>query len=704
MGWLYLAAAAAEAALALRGPWALPWARLVAADWLFLGLAALHAAAGILSLALPPRRQGPGRRAGLPPTSRRPPADLPPTSVSGSAVGLRRRAPPSGSAGGLRLAAGELLFLLTLVFFLFAWIFALNANLDYVQRFFAGGARVRLELDTRAQRLAAAVRYLPLLAADLAAWGVTRRLAARGVRRWALPLVLLSVALGVLSFPSFAVLEGLGFLGFVALVPLFLVVEACPWAAGWRYLTAYGVLQGLLVSFWLGTFSLVTLQLATAFFLAAYGLFFLPVLWLVRRLTSLRFLALALAWVLFEYLRSLGWWGYPWGLWGTAPHAFPTLLQTASLAGVWGVSLAVVLLNAGAASVLARALARQDPWPGARALYASAAVFLACLGYGLVQRDALERRPAEGSVRVALIQQNSDPRKDEYQRTFAVLRRLTDQALAEADRDGRAVELVVWSETAFVPNIRRWAEEDPESQPLARLVRELRDYQRSLGVWLLTGNDDYELARGPEGREVRRDYNAAVLFAPDGRRVRTYHKMHLVPFTEYFPFKESLPRLYRWLQDFDVYLWEPGRERVIFRHPRFSFFTPICFEDCFPDDVRRFVREGAGAIVNLSNDYWSLSEVEARQHALNSSLRAVENARPLLRATASGLSGWWEADGTLQASAPYYQEGFLVLDLPLRPPAATLYTRWGDWLPRAAAAILALLALLSLFPRVRRRL
>ena len=96
MGWLYLAAAAAEAALALWGPWALPWPRLVAADYPFLALPALHAAAGILCLAVPRGRRGPF----------------------------------------LRLALSELLFVLSLVFFLFAYIFALNANMAYVQRFF----------------------------------------------------------------------------------------------------------------------------------------------------------------------------------------------------------------------------------------------------------------------------------------------------------------------------------------------------------------------------------------------------------------------------------------------------------------------------------------------------------------------------------------------------------------------------------------
>ena len=66
--------------------------------------------------------------------------------------------------------------------------------------------------------------------------------------------------------------------------------------------------------------------------------------------------------------------------------------------------------------------------------------------------------------------------------------------------------------------------------------------------------------------------------------------MHLVPFTEYFPFKKQLPEIYALLQSFDAYLWEPGDRRVVFRHPMFSFSTPICFEDVFPNDVRLFVR------------------------------------------------------------------------------------------------------------------
>ena len=194
-----------------------------------------------------------------------------------------------------------------------------------------------------------------------------------------------------------------------------------------------------------------------------------------------------------------------------------------------------------------------------------------------------------------------------------------------------------------------------------------------------------------------------MLFSPQGERVATYHKVHLVPFTEYFPFQERLPGAYELLKSFDVYLWEPGKERLVFRHPRFTFATPICFEDAFPDDIRRFVQGGAEVILNLSNDYWSLSEVEARQHYANSLFRAVENPRPLLRSTASGLTAHVDSRGRLQAVLPAYTEGWLVADVPLPPASTTFYTRHGDWFPQAAGSLLlALLLAAGLSPRVGR--
>jgi apolipoprotein N-acyltransferase len=330
---------------------------------------------------------------------------------------------------------------------------------------------------------------------------------------------------------------------------------------------------------------------------------------------------------------------------------------------------------------------------------AAVGVVLAAGQIALVQAPATGRPARVGTgdaateelARVALIQQNSDPRKHEYRETLSTLMRLTDEALAENP------DIVVWSETAFVPNIRRWSEEDPRRYTLARLVERFLDYQAGVGNYLVTGNDDYQRVLDDEGEEVDRlNYNAAVFFGPDGERLETYHKIRLVPFTEHFPYEDTLPWVYNLLLEFDVNFWEPGEEKTVFEHPKFRFSTPICFEDVFPNEVRGFVRNGAEVIVNLSNDYWSLTPVQAKQHFLGSMFRTIENRRPMVRATASGLTAHVDRWGRILATAPYYEEAYLVTDV--RIPAdrvTTSYTRFGDWFPVAGGAAAILIALLS---------
>jgi apolipoprotein N-acyltransferase len=308
------------------------------------------------------------------------------------------------------------------------------------------------------------------------------------------------------------------------------------------------------------------------------------------------------------------------------------------------------------------------------------------------RRRADERETAEGTSTVALIQQNTDPRKNDYEEGLTILKKLTDRAL-KYDPD-----LVSWSETAFVPNIRRWSKYEPREGTYPRLVHEFLEYQRQTGTWLLTGNDDYFLRTNEEGNEVRDNFNAAILFSPEGERVETYHKVHLVPFTEYFPYKEQLPGLYEFLINWDVNLWTPGTEYVVFEHPDFTFCTPICFEDSFPGDIRQFVREGADVILNISNDFWSLTEVEAKQHYVNSLFRAIENRRHLLRATASGLTAHVTPEGRLAGSLPYYEEGYLISEVPRAVRRASIYSVLGDWFVYLCGGI----AFMALVLQIRR--
>jgi apolipoprotein N-acyltransferase len=72
-------------------------------------------------------------------------------------------------------------------------------------------------------------------------------------------------------------------------------------------------------------------------------------------------------------------------------------------------------------------------------------------------------------------------------------------------------------------------------------------------------------------------------------------------------------------------------------------------------------------------------------------MRALENARPLLRATNTGISAVIDADGTVLQRSPQFAEHVLKVDITPRQ-GLTPFSRLGE-LPLVALAAIALLLL-----------
>lgn len=617
----------------------------------------------------------------------------------------------------------ELLFAAALLFFLFSYIYASNANMSYAQWFAETSGNIRLAPDSRIQRLNSLLRYAPFLLFDgiivvcfrlakgpkarlldrvlgIPAPGPGRKTPGKKRRttsilalRGALPLSILSAILFSLALPSFAVLRGIGSLAFIALVPLYPVLRNAPYRWGLFYGVLFGSVQTMLANYWLGTFSLISLHFAVAVLFVEFAIFFLIALPILRRYPRHMVWLLPLMWTAFDYLRSIGFLGYPWGILGSSQYRFLPFIQIASIGGIWAVNLAVHLTNALAADALERLI--DGGGAGRRRLMAIALLWAAVLGFGAACLHSWDGKEPKETIRIALIQQNTDPRKHEYRHTFGILSSLTRKVLAE-NRGEKAPELIAWSETAFVPNIRKWGTMERSAHSLAALVHDFRDFQREIATWLLTGNDDYDEAELEDGTVERQHYNAVVLFSDGGERMQTYRKIRLVPFTEYFPYKEQLPWLHSLLKDFDATLWEKGEVPVVFEHPKARFSSPICFEDSFPGEIRLFILEGAEMILGLSNDFWSRTKVEGEQHFANALFRAVEHRRPLVRSTAGGKTAYVHASGKILAELPYYQADTLVIDAELYGRPRTLYGVFGDWLPKLALFISIVFGLLSL--------
>ena len=509
------------------------------------------------------------------------------------------------------------------------------------------------------------------------------------------------------SFPSIPFENGLPLLAWIAYVPVFWVVRragmgACVLLGAFYGYAAYG-----LFNYWLSVFhplaGLIVGSIYSVYMAILFALLRLAIIVFPQRGYILQFLLF----MAYEYLRTLGFLGYSYGITGYSQWQLLPIIQIAAITGVWGVSALVVFPSAWLAAALSelnnepRSLTEEKKNFEFKTLCYSVpsvvksfflkervsalvwvAFFAATLVYGFVSPiDYSEAR----KVKFAMIQHNTDPWLPshaptaaqalvEYRNDFLILRRLSDEALAAHPE----VDFVVWSETAFVPRIW-WHQTVRDSPAHWNLVRELLEYLAAQDVPFIIGNNDArrDPSINPHG-DNRVDYNAVMLFER-GEITGVYRKLHLVPFTEHFPYRRQFPWIYEALRNADTHFWEKGTELTVFESRGVRFSTPICFEDTFGYLNREFVLNGAEIFVNLSNDAWSGSLSAQMQHFIKAVFRAVENRRSMVRSTSSGQTCAIDPNGRILAMAEPFTEAWLVAEVPVVTPS-TIYTRYGDYL------------------------
>jgi apolipoprotein N-acyltransferase len=450
-----------------------------------------------------------------------------------------------------------------------------------------------------------------------------------------------------------------GPLAFVALIPLLWAVcgsrPVRGAALGFVFgLTYYGVLLYWLLPF--GVIAWLPLVVSQAAYVALFGLL-LPLLWRQGRWLS-NALAGAALWTAVDWARGV--WpigGFTWGGLGYTQHGNGLILPIASVTGVFGVTFAVVVVNAVILGVAQR-WGRGAPHRG-RTLAGGALVTAAAL---LVPAVVPLPAPAGRPLDVAVVQGNV-PRglaSDRLLQTQAVWRShvALNRRLAADPPD-----LAVWPENAL--------DDDPALDPV--LGRAVAESIRSVGVPTVVG------AISPVG-DTGRFYNQALLYSAQGRVLDRYTKIHLVPFGEYVPFHAVLG----WTEKYrrgnaDLVA---GTSPELFPVHGVQVATPICFENVFPDLFRRFVARGANLVVVITNDSSFLTSPASREHVIMSQLRAVETGRWIVQAAISGESAVVSPTGHVVSHTGLFTRTILRADVPTST-ARTLYVRLGDWFPWA---------------------
>jgi len=507
-----------------------------------------------------------------------------------------------------------------------------------------------------------------------------------------LGLVLLSALLFAGSFPNLLIENGIPFLAWFAYFPVLLVIRKNSPAQCAVWGAVYGLASYSLFNYWLSTFHPLAGIVAYSIYLVYLALVFLFLKLADVFFPRRAYLVQWLIWLAYEFLRTKGFFAYAYGITGYSQWRVIPFIQIAELTGVWGVSALVTFPSFALAEALKKTpspreisrtigdFVKKEKLP----LVCWTIALAAALIFGFTKNRDYSSFP---SVNIALVQQNTDPWNaakapsqyqviQAYRRDLETLKRLSDEALASTPKP----DMVVWAETAFIPRIY-WHTTYRSDQNSWLLVRELLDYLSKKDVPFLIGNDDarVDTSKNPEELEKSRvDYNAA-LFYENGEFTEAYRKIHLVPFTEHFPYKKQFPFIYDALQKQDTHFWEKGNTYTVFEGPGFSFSTPICFEDTFGYLSRNFVRAGADVIVNITNDAWADSLPSQNQHLSMAVFRAVENKRSMVRAASTGQTCAVNPDGRITETAPPFTESWINVKVPI-VKGDTLYALYGDYL------------------------
>lgn len=481
-----------------------------------------------------------------------------------------------------------------------------------------------------------------------------------------------------LAFPS----AGLSLLAWGAMAPMFLVWQDRQPAQCFRSGMVVGIAHYLSLVYWLvhtmGSYGgmPVMASVPVLFLLAAYGGIYFGVFAVIAgRMSPKRMLTLVVlptCWVGLEYLRSFLFTGIPWGLLGYSQYRFVHLIQIADVAGVYALSFLVMMGNAAIWMIVCPWQTEASPTRrmhfriGVAGLMAIGV--MATLWYGhqrMAQIDLLADQAPK--VRVGVVQANID-QAIKWDKAFIHLTVDKYRALVQSLAVHKP-QLVVWPETATPFYFGRHPKWTPP----------VLDAARENGVDLLIGS--------PAVRKVggRKHYhNSAFLVDQDGIIQSRYDKTHLVPFGEYVPFGQWLPieKLVAGIGDFS-----PGEKgKTTDWLPAVPLGIQICYEIIFPPLSRMLTEQGAGLLVNITNDAWYGRTSAPYQHFSMTVFRAIENRRSLVRAANTGISGFVHPSGRILSATPIYVEAADQRLLPVLSERS-VYARWGDWFARICLVI-----------------
>jgi apolipoprotein N-acyltransferase len=496
-----------------------------------------------------------------------------------------------------------------------------------------------------------------------------------------------SALLLILSFPNFEYFQ----LAWIGLVPLLVVIGRRPsplrafilgWAVGsvFFYVTCYWLTYSMIHYGGLPTALAYSLLIPGALVVGIFHGFFAALIALaIQKWGRIAVLSAPIFWITFEWLRLVVT-GQLWNALGYSQAYQNQIIEPASWGGVYAVSFLLVAINSAVALLIIK-----------RTALSIALALLTVFGVAAVIRgylpDSLDRPviSEERMVKIVAVQPNvpMNPVKSADE-TKALIERhveLSTKGLAEPG-NAEGPRLVIWPES---PMNFTYSSNKTFQEFVANFTRQ---------------NHTSLLFNSLEPAPNEGSYNSALLVNEEGRLISQYDKIRLMPFGEYVPLPQWLPGAS--LISGMVGEFTPGSNYTLMPFGDRKAGVFICIESAYPWIARRLVRDGADVLINISNDGYLGPTAVMRQHLANAIFRGVENGRPVLRVTNTGLSAEITAAGYVYDRTEPFKADVRVWTSYPGGIRNTFYTRHGDLFVYVCAVMTAIIFVGAVLDRITR--
>lgn len=360
-------------------------------------------------------------------------------------------------------------------------------------------------------------------------------------------------------------------------------------------------------------------------------------------------------WVLWEYLRSTLFTGFPWLLLGY-PQLITPLKGLAPIIGVYGLSLVTAIIS-GALVLLAT---RQTRFVKMISLM----LIFGLIGLGWAYKNHPWTKPVGIPITVSLIQ-GDIPQTLKWDSAYVIQNINVYKHLTFEHWNSK---LIIWPEGAF-PLYASDAKTFIEK--LSQLAK--KNYSNVLfGVPIDHAN-------------THTYYNGMLLI---GDNQGEYLKKHLVPFGEYVPLKSIFQKV---MGHFNIpmsgFTAGPNNQADL-KMGSIRIAPFICYEIAFPLQVLDAANHSE-LLVTISDDSWFGKSIALAQHLQMAQMRALETGRPLLLSTNTGITAFISPFGKILKGAPIDKRVVITNDVqPMQ--GKTPLMRW-NYYPVAMLVVLMLI-------------